>query len=34
MPSVRMTMNPIFQNALILICAGLVSSLLCLQVYG
>lgn len=34
MASVRMPMNPLIQNALILLTAGLVSSLLCVKVYG
>ena len=34
MANVRMPMNPLLQNAIILIAAGLVFSLLCIQVYG
>jgi hypothetical protein len=32
--AVRILMNPLLQNTLILVAAGLVSSLLCIQVYG
>ena len=34
MRSVRMPMSPVLQNALILFGAALVSSLLCIKVYG
>ena len=34
MRSVRIPMSPVFQNALILFGAALVSSLLCLKIYG
>jgi hypothetical protein len=34
MGSVRLPMNPLIQNALIVLAAGLISSLLCVKVYG
>jgi hypothetical protein len=34
MPNMRLAMNPLLQDALILVAASLVSSLLCIQVYG
>jgi hypothetical protein len=34
MASARVPMNPVIQNALIVLTAGLVSSLLCVKVYG
>lgn len=34
MRSVRLPMNPLIQNALIVLGAGLISSLLCVKVYG
>ncbi|CAN5135407.1 hypothetical protein BH10PSE6_BH10PSE6_41420 [soil metagenome] len=34
MASARMPVNPLIQNALIALTAGLVSSLLCVKVYG
>jgi hypothetical protein len=34
MRSVWLPMNPLLQNTLILIAASIVSSLLCLQIYG